>query len=523
MLKYLILTTLIATISADSLINTESVNKRNLLQNGQITIQRYSKPAAPFSENGQGFSIDISNYIFTRVFGNNVIINDQEEPNNNAMFDKVENYPDTPTNFAISIADTTKTAEREKRFDFSPSYYKTGLKVMTRPDNDFQNIAKQIIINVVKVFGLLLAGVLFLISLLTPIAFFCEFWFCQEKIPIFINWHTRKLENRSTFKLMCTELWNTFIWTSYTFMGVQTGYPNSTSARIVHSIAKLFSKLTVWITIASLSAVMTINYHSSTINGYSDLSGTTVCTVVGTTSEAYIESNNIGFGINRKNTVEEMIEEFSRGACDAVIYDDGLLKNQIVKLKEKNIDAVIVGDFLTNEDYGMIMNTGNPYYEDFKRAFIELNNNSEQMKIFENRWLKSFDNVSGKTNVDVPTAIIIVPCVLGVCLTVVAMVALYYWYEDKNEDFELLRREANDNDYENDLREVLEMEASNITIYKGVDESIDKVLVPYAIRSLRVLYEADLDRKGVDVDKVEEGLVPRKRRRFADIERPIQA
>ena len=94
---------------------------------------------------------------------------------------------------------------------------------------------------------------------------------------------------------------------------------------------------------------------------------------------------------------------------------------------------------------------------------------------------------------------------------------MYCNYEGKNEKFEEMRREMNDNDYENDLKEVLQLESENSTIYQGVDQLIDQVIVPYVIRILRVTYESKLADEGADVDKIEEGLVPRKRRTFAQV------
>jgi hypothetical protein len=372
---------------------------------------------------------------------------------------------------------------------------------MTHPDNNFRDIVGKVSINIGRVFGIILLCVLFLISIHTPIAYYFEFSDI-DNIPIFINWYVRKQTNRSRFKLMAFELWNTFLWTTYTFAGTQTGYPNSTGARLVHSSAKIFNKLILVISISAVTAVMTVNYETSNITGYLDLKGQTVCTVVGTTSESYLNSNNVGFSTVSSLTVTDMFNGFYDGRCSAVVYDFPLLQSAILE-REKNgiFDAVIVGPVFNKESYGMVMNPNHPYYEEIKQAFISLNNDRDQIKILDDRWLKKISNVSGKNDLDIPIALIIVPSVLGFGLILFAMGVLWCKYEDNNEGFREKQRD-------------LKQEADNGTIYQGVDQLTDKIIVPYIMRLMRVTYEESLARQGFDVNEIEEGLVPRRRRRF---------
>ena len=79
-------------------------------------------------------------------------------------------------------------------------------------------------------------------------------------------------------------------------------------------------------------------------------------------------------------------------------------------------------------------------FKTFEQVFIALNNNQSQIEILKNKWMKDIKDVSGKKSVVVPLTLIVIPSVLGIGLIFLSMCLLWYNYEEKNENYESMRR-----------------------------------------------------------------------------------
>jgi ABC-type amino acid transport substrate-binding protein len=374
----------------------------------------------------------------------------------------------------------------------------------------------RVIRNVFIALGLLLLGIVVIIYTLAPLAWFFELGFSGDEIPIFIDWNSRKTK-RPKWQRIGIEIFNAFRWTGLTLMGVKTGYPESFGAQTIHSLLKLIGVVIFMIGIGAMSAVMQVSTETTHINSYNDLKGQVVCTVSGTTPQQFITQNNVGFQIVTSPDLDTMFDKFWGGVCGAVVYDFPALQNAIVEREQNHGDAngVIVGPVFNKESYGIAVSPSLPgaLEETLKQSVINLNNDHDRIAILTNKWFSEIEGTTGDDEIKIPVALIVVPCVLGIGILIGAISWLYRNYEEKDENYEFRRREKNDNNYKDDLEELLMEEADNETIYKDDDWLLDKVVVPKVIRTLRVVYSMFLtlvENRKDDVAEIENRHLPKR-------------
>ena len=484
-------------------------------QAANVTI--YTKNFAPFSLNGEGYSIDYMKEVLGDIYGTSGLVVDTVVlANNDAIFAAVLNHSATTTNFAAGTAGISITGAREALVDFLPPFFQSGMQVLVHSSTNFDDVVSRVVRNVFIAFGFLLLGIAVFIYTFAPLAWFFELGFSGDEIPIFIDWNSRKTK-RPKWKRVGIEIFNAFRWTGLTLMGVDTGYPESVGAQWIHSFLKIMRIVIFMVGTAAFGTVMQVSTQTTHINGYNDLGGQVVCTVHGTTPQQFITQNNVGFQIVTSPDLDSMFDNFWGGVCSAVVYDFPALQNAIVEREQNhgNSNAVIVGPVFNKESYGIAVSPSLPgaLEETLKQAVINLNNDHDRIAILTNKWFSKIEGTTGDNEIKVPVALIVVPCVLGIGILIVAVSWLYRNYEEKDENYEFRRREKNDNNYKDDLEELLQEEADNETIYRGDDWLLDKVVVPKVIRTLRVVYSMFLtlvENRKDEVEEVESRHLPKR-------------
>jgi len=480
-----------------------------------VNITVYTKNFAPFSFEKEGYSIDFVQEMVDYMYGasTTVSMNVVKLDNNTAIFNTILATTNTVDDFSLGTAGISITTEREKIIDFLPPFFESGFQVMVRSDNSFNTIMKEIVKNILTFLGLALLGIFALTITFAPMAWFFEMAFCPEdKLPIFDNVNSRK----STYPEICgyklnfcnlrflsmlKEFWHAVMWTGYTLAGVQTGYPMSFGAGLVHKCLKIIRTMIMVVAIGAVSAIITVSSDNQQINSYSDLGGRSVCTVSSSTSESYLEDNQLGFTIVRTNSIDKMFDAFWNEECDAVVYDFPALQ---AALKEKD-GAVIVGPVFNKESYGIVVKPGHPVYEKLKQAVIQVKNDHAIIDELEDKWLGETSGVTGKESVSIPTALIVVPSVVWIGLAIAAFVWLWPRYEEKSVKYDKIREKWTDTDYEPELKEIVALENNNDTNLMGMDESMDRLVVPFIMRIQRLSYEQGLFARGKssdDIDKI---------------------
>ena len=105
----------------------------------------------------------------------------------------------------------------------------------------------------------------------------------------------------------------------------------------------------------------------SDIGGLEDLGGKKVCTVVGSTGEATLKDKAKDAKRTTVDSYSECLELLQNGAVDAEISDDVILAGQVIQ----DDSLELVGDFLTDEPYGVGIPDGQTDMQGFVDGVIE--------------------------------------------------------------------------------------------------------------------------------------------------------
>lgn len=476
--------------------------------NNTINVNIYTKSIEPFTnDKGVGFTTDIIKLLLESVYGKHVNTYINILNTDNEIFEMVKSDNHTINNYAIGGSAIPITAEKEKDINFLPSYFTSGFKLLVKARMTLNNAIEKIVVDVLSTMGVIIGAFMAIVILFAPTAYFFEFAFTKKgKIPIFIDWNKRKnsAKNRRC-RTMTSELFNAIIWTIYTLCGVETGYPESKFASLIHKILKISKHATFVVVLATMTAVINKSLNEISITNYADLKGNTVCTVTGTSAHDYINTNNVGFTIVQSASVEEMFDSFWNSMCDAIIYDYMIISAELMKNKG---NAYIIGNSLNEVNYGIIINKHNNNYELLKQGMIELKNDYDKMNYLKNKYFERYNNVNISANIVFPKEIIIITSAIAFMLLIVAFIYLIRIYDKKNKEYIKARMSHYDSDYTNDIREIIIEEGSTKQIYVGMDNVIDKFIAPYVRRILRVVYEIRLTQLNKNVDEIEKDIVP---------------
>lgn len=126
-----------------------------------------------------------------------------------------------------------------------------------------------------------------------------------------------------------------------------------------------------------------VRADNNEIKNFKDLAGKKVAVQIGTSSAT--EAKKIpNAAVREFNLVPEVVMELQNKGVDAVIND--LPVNQYFLTTTKTKDVKLVGDLLSTEDYGIMVNKGNKKLLDqINKAMDELKKNGEYDKIYK-KW-----------------------------------------------------------------------------------------------------------------------------------------
>jgi glutamate transport system substrate-binding protein len=105
----------------------------------------------------------------------------------------------------------------------------------------------------------------------------------------------------------------------------------------------------------------------SDIEGIEDLAGKKVCTVLGSTGESTLKADAKEAKRTTVDSYSECLELLQNGAVDAEISDDVILAGQVIQ----DDSLHLVGDFLTDEPYGVGIPDGQTDMQGFVDGVIE--------------------------------------------------------------------------------------------------------------------------------------------------------
>lgn len=260
------------------------------------------------------------------------------------------------------IAAITITAEREKNFDFSHSYYSTGLSIATPKNlNDgWKSIIRGLFSRQMFIILMMLSFVLFIIGTIT--------WLFERK-------RNPDNFNPNPIKGIASGIW----WAAVTMTTVGYGdmTPQTFGGRLIALFWMFVSLLMVSAIIASVASSLTLAKSKPLISGPEDLAKARIVSIKGSSSDTYLKNHRLKR--HYISTVVNGLEEVVQGKADAMVYDAPLLKY----LTQKNFrnKLIVVDKLFEHQNYGIAFPEGSPLREPVNRVMLDIIHREEWQRV----------------------------------------------------------------------------------------------------------------------------------------------
>ena len=268
-----------------------------------------------------------------------------------------------------AVAAFTITPEREKNFDFTHSFYTTGLGIAVagKAHNPWLTAARRMIsaafLKVVASLTLVLLGVGVLV-----------WWFEHKKNPQQFNGGTAR------------GIGSGFWWSAVTMTTVGYGdkAPITLAGRIVGLIWMFAAIIIISSFTAAITSSLTVTQLETVIKGPEDLPRVAVGTMANTTSESYLKQIHIPF--RSYGSPQEGLAALKEGKVQALVYDAPILRYYI---HQNYIGSLEVLPYrLQRQEYGIALQPNSPLREQINVALLQ--------KIREKAWQDKLSQYLGE-------------------------------------------------------------------------------------------------------------------------------
>ncbi len=255
-----------------------------------------------------------------------------------------------------AIGALTITAKRELLFDFTHSFFYTGLGVaVTKTQGKgFYSVFKQFLqVNFLRVLSI------FVICLLI---FTLLIWFFERQM---VKKNPEKLSMaRASFK---SSLW----WSLVILIGKNDRHPVSFLGRALALIWMIASLIIAASLTAIIASILTVNKIQGDINNVHALTRLRTATVSSSSSDDFLTEAHINF--KSLPSVNDGLELLRANRIDAFVYDRPLLRYLINRdfINELDIHDLV----LESQSYGFALKSNSPYREKINQSLLTLIHN----------------------------------------------------------------------------------------------------------------------------------------------------
>ena len=267
----------------------------------------------------------------------------------------------------LAIANISITAAREARMDFSQPIFESGLQLMV-PASDVRSpslwravFSRELGIAVGAAFLLLLGGGMMM-------------WGLERRAQPYFD---RPLK----------EAWFPSFWWALNLVvngGFEERVPRTPIGRIFGVLLVVSSLFIVSIFVAKITAVMTIEAITGSVNSVNDLYGERVGTISGSTAAGFLDRREIDY--SAFDGLEPLLRAFENGAVQVVVFDAPVLSHYTAH--EGSAFGRMAGPVFLKENYGIAFPAGSPLVEDVNRALLSLREDGTYDAI-RRRWFGS--------------------------------------------------------------------------------------------------------------------------------------
>ena len=254
-------------------------------------------------------------------------------------------------NLDAAVGAVTITAEREKLFDFSHSFFSTGLGVAVKkmPGTGFFFTLRQIM----RGEGLRTMGVLLIsLALITVLIFFYERRYA-------------KIKPDKSYQALSSP-WSSLWWALVILIGKNTSHPVSLGGRIL-ALSWMVISLIIFASLTALiTSALTVTELQVKINNLNDLRRIRLVTVSSSTSEEFLNRQRTNF--RSVATIADAFRLLAEDKTEAIVYDKPILRYLIKKDYPNEFE--VLGFTSDTQKYGFAINDGKQELEDINRSLL---------------------------------------------------------------------------------------------------------------------------------------------------------
>lgn len=310
-----------------------------------LIVSTVTRPPFSMAENGSdtGFSMDLLRALADKLNW------DYRIERAELFADMLNSVADGPADLAI--ANISITAARETRMDFSQPIFESGLQIMVPADQNsnpalWQALASRDLLTAIAIaFVLLLGGGMLM-------------WYFERRAQPY-------------FDRPASEAWFPSFWWALNLVvngGFEERVPRTLFGRLFGVFLVVSSLFVVSVFVAKITAVMTVEAITGSVNSVNDLYGKHVGSIDGSTAAGFLERREIGY--QAYTGLDGLLRGFETGEIDAVVFDAPVL-SYYASHDGRRI-ASMVGSVFLRENYGIVFPTGSPLVEDVNQALLAL-------------------------------------------------------------------------------------------------------------------------------------------------------
>ncbi|MEM9549586.1 MAG: transporter substrate-binding domain-containing protein [Pseudomonadota bacterium] len=266
----------------------------------------------------------------------------------------------------LAIANISITSSRETEMDFSQPIFESGLQIMvpgTGGGSDTGSLFRallspDLLIAIGIAFLLLMGGGMIM-------------WFFERRAQPYFDRPAR-------------EAWFPSFWWALNLVvngGFEERVPRTLFGRLFGVVLVVSSLFIVSVFVARITAALTVEAITGSVNSVNDLYGQRVATIENSTAAGFLDRREIDYA--SYPGLDSLLRDFEDGQIDAVVFDAPILSYYVTH-EGRDIGS-LAGPVFLRENYGIVFPTGSPLVEDVNQALLALREDGTYEAIYR-KW-----------------------------------------------------------------------------------------------------------------------------------------